>query len=278
MKTEKQTLIKGKPLTEEKVSLLLSTKSEDITLELMRKFFAYKEKANPLFNPQDTFKLQANKLYNKSAIKTTAGRYIVNLLLFGDNPNIGNIIEYINYPLDAKKLGGVDKLLSNAVLEDKLSIKDYYQYIDKVTWLGFSCNSFLVASMTNAMLDPSPEVVARKKELLAQYSKELENDDLNALAKIETELLDLARDGLKDVPDYEIYVSGAKGNFNNNYKLNSIMRGGVKNLATNEVTISTTSLVDGFPPEELNLTGDILIQAPYYRSIDTQRGGTSYHL
>ena len=270
---EKQKLIKGKNLGEKDVAYLLSLKASDIDMQLLKHLFAFSKDGPPKFSPQDKFNLPKGKLFNKDDITTNVGRYIFNLFML-DTEGLGALLGYINKPLDKGMIGKIDNKISTACcITDKLDIKIYFEYIDKIQWLGYSCNFFMAASMTNELFEVPPKVRKRKEELIAQYSGELAKGNTNIVDKIEKELLELSKNELKDVPDYEIYESGCKGSFSNNYKVSTLMRGTSKNLSTGEPEITTSSLIDGVPPEELHVTGDILVQAPHARAIETAKGG-----
>lgn len=50
--------------------------------------------------------------------------------------------------------------------------------------------------------------------------------------------------------------------------------GGIKNLADpNKIHISTTSLVEGIPADEMGYYADLITQASYSRAVGTREGG-----
>ena len=262
---EKQTLQKGKAISDEDIAFLMGLDPKNIDLTFLKEIFAFSADSDPLFNPRDTFTLKKGKLYNVSDLKTTVGRYIFNLFLL-DTEGLGGLLGYINYPLNKGKIQDLDNKIAKAcTIEKKLPIQTYFDYIDKMTWIGFGCNFFMSSSMTNELIETPDKVKKRREELFLEYETEIKNADATAVNKIEKELLDIAKEELKDCPDYEIYESGCKGDFNNNYKVNSVMRGTTKNLGTGESEVMLSNLMDGSTPAEMHMTGDILVQAPYSR-------------
>lgn len=269
---EKQILIKGKKLSQPEITYLLSIKPDDINKDLLESFFAYKKDKDPRFSPQDKFILPKNTLYNDKDIQTNVGRYIVNLHLLAVD-KLGKILGYINKPFDKGVTGWIDSTLAKCLLNDEINNSIYFEYIDRLQWIGYTINHFMVASMNLDLIELPEKTQELKNELLSKYEDKIKDGDTKLLNKVQDELLDSAKKEIKDNPSYEIYASGAKGKFSNNYKVSSIIRGEVKNLGTGESSISTDSLVDGNTPENLDILGDLLVSAPYSRAVDTQKGG-----
>ena len=115
----------------------------------------------------------------------------------------------------------------------------------------------------------APEKVRKRKEELLKANKEaLEKGDIKTVSDIEKELLALAKEELKDIPDMDIYDSGSRGSYSNNYKMTAISRGPVKSVSDPSKTyVSTTSLEDGIKSDEQHIFADILTSASYSRAI-----------
>lgn len=264
--------IKGRDLSSSDVVELLSLNEEDITLSLLKDYFAYRKNNEPKFNVNDRFTLEANILGNKERVRTTVGKYIFNLFIL--KPKLINYIGYYNKVLNKKNIGGLDGKVSSLFLEDKISSEDIMMYIDKMQWLSYGISSFLNSSLTHEMLLLPDSVKQRKEELISKHKKAIDDGDIFTATKIEKELIEMSKEIMKNLPDYEIYESGARGSFGNNFKNTSIMRGPIKNLANpDSVKISTHSLDEGIPPEELPYYADLLTQASFQRAVGTQDGG-----
>jgi hypothetical protein len=265
-------VVKPIEISENNKNFLLSLKEEDVTLELLIKMFANKEKTSAMFKVDDVFTLPKGRLFNEKSERTTTGRYIFNLLVL--SPKIIELVGYQNIPFDDDNLGGLENKLSEYLIEDKLTVQEFADYIDKLQWLGFITAKFLNASLTYNLLTTPKETIELRNKLIQQHKKAIAEGDLITSNKIEKQLIDDAKQRVKDIPDYQIYASGARGSFGNNYKNTSLMRGAVKNLANpDQVHISTSSLMDGIPPEEIQYYADIITQASFSRAVGTREGG-----
>jgi hypothetical protein len=264
----------AKPLqiSEENKNFLLSLGEEDVTLSLLEKMFANKHDTPAMFKPDDYFTLPKGRLYNETSLTTTTGRYIFNLLIL--SPKIITLVGYQNQPMDDGAVGDLENKLSEYLIEDKITVPEFVDYLDKLQWLGFITAKFLNASLTYNFLALPPETEALKKQLLEKYKKEIEAGDLITVNKIEKLLIEDAKQRVKDIPDYQIYASGGRGSFGNNYKNTSIMRGAIKNLANpDKVHVSKDSLVEGIPANEIEYYADLITQASYQRAVGTREGG-----
>jgi hypothetical protein len=259
-------------ISEENKSFLLSLGEEDVTLSMLEKMFANKHNTPAMFKTDDYFTLPKGRLHNDTSITTTAGRYIFNLLVL--SPKIITLVGYQNQAMDDGAVGSLENRLSEYLIEDKITVPEFVDYLDKLQWLGFITAKFLNASLTYNFLALPPETEALKKQLLEKYKKELEAGDLITVNKIEKLLIEDAKQRVKDIPDYQIYASGGRGSFGNNYKNTSIMRGAIKNLANpDKVHVSKDSLVEGIPANEIEYYADLITQASYQRAVGTREGG-----
>jgi len=263
-------VIKGRSLSEPEVKELLNYKADDITKQFMEDNFAFTEKKNPKYCPQDYFVLPAGKLYNDKAESTTVGRYIWNLFLLTDK--LGPLLKYMNYPFDNGKLKKLNNSISQFFLEDKISATDVYEYFDKTNWF-FSISYFINSSLQLDFVMTNPKIKESKEKLLAEHADDISNGNVVTISKIEKELIGEAKEIFKDHPSMQIYDSGCRGSFGNNYKNTSIIRGAMKDFADPSKTfISTTSLDEGIIPSEYKYYCDMSIQGTYSKAIETQSG------
>jgi hypothetical protein len=66
----------------------------------------------------------------------------------------------------------------------------------------------------------------------------------------------MSKDKVKDIPGYQIYESGARGSFDNNYKNSCLMRGSVMNFSDpSRFQSSMASLIEGIPKEDFHIYG-----------------------
>jgi len=265
-------MIKQKELSQDQINLLLELTNTDITLKKLKELFATTENRKKLFNPNDQFLLPINKLNNKNTIFTTVGRYIYNLFIM--YPKLIQFTEYINWELNKDGLEKLEGILAKNLLENKITVEDFIEYINKSQWLGFSLSLFITPSLSYKIIKPVPEVVKRKQELEKQYRKEILDGDPYTSTKMEQELLGIAKEKLVDVPEMDLFNSGASKGFNNAYKNISVMRGAIRdNARPGKYYVSTSNLYEGIKKEEYYQYADMPVLASYSRAISTQEGG-----
>ena len=123
-----------------------------------------------------------------------------------------------------------------------------------------------------------PKAISKKKqELLKKYEKELDEHDPVVSQKIEQELIKDCKEMLKDDPSIDMINSGAKIDWNNNFKNMFVMKGASKNpdpLNPNgEYTVIKSDLTTGIKPDEYAAFSDSLAFGPYARAKKTADGG-----
>lgn len=256
------------------LDLLLSLKADDVDADTIKSLLANTEDKDAPFDATDSFVLPKGRYYNKENVTTTVGRYIFNLVTLTERtgPHIG----YINFPVNGSGMGKIDTKMSELLMADIISVEDYSNWIDRLQWLGFSISDYVNPPLTTDLLVLPEKVKKRKQELLSKEEniKALNNKDIITAGKIEKELLDLSKQELKDLPDMDIYDSGSRGSFGNNYKMTAVSRGVVPSLSNpDEINVSMASLEDGIPPEERYIYADVLTNASYNRAVKTQEGG-----
>ena len=261
-------------LNEKDVQELLALKPSDIGKDLFLNYFAYTKKGNPRFKLNDKFILPKANMGLKEDITTTVGRYIFNKFII--EPNFLDLIGYRNYTFDSGKFGALEGELSEALLNDKITAKQFGDYLNRVQWLGFTFSEVVSPSMSYNVFVPLDKVDKRKEELFKQYEKELAEGDAIVGAKIEQELLSIAKQELAGDPSMDLYNSGARAKFGNHYKNQAIMRGPIKDNATGKFRVATSNYADGIKKEEFNIFGDMITDGAYNRAVGTQQGGLRF--
>ena len=250
---------------------IFKLKHTDITLSFMKKMFANKDKVKKLYNTDDTFTLKAGKLRNTGTIRTTIGRYIVNLFLF-ENVKY----PYVNDAFNKKKVSSIMLEITEMLLEKEVSEEDYADLLNRMGWLGWSISSFVSSTLGYDDFIIPPATAKLKKDLLAKYSEEIENGDTIIVSKIEEQLIASALKELKGTPALDIYAAGCRGSIGNNLKNMILMRGLVADPSRpGKFKVSTSSLVDGTPPEEIVAGANILLAGAGGRAVLTRLGGSS---
>lgn len=256
------------------LDLLLNLKADDVDADTIKSLLANTVDGDAPFDTTDSFVLPKGRYYNKENVTTTVGRYIFNLVTLTERtgPHVG----YINFPVNGSGMGKIEAKMSDLLMNDIISVEDYSNWIDRLQWLGFSISDYVSPPLTTDLLVLPEKVKKRKQELLSKESnvEALNNKDIITASKIEKELLDMSKEELKDLPDMDIYDSGSRGSFGNNYKITAVSRGVVPCVSHPErVNISMASLDEGIPPEERYIYADVLTNASASRSLMTRNGG-----
>ncbi len=266
-------MAKKRMLKKEETSEILSLKNEDITMELLRSYFAVKKgKDEPRFNTFDTLKMPKGHLYNKEEIETTVGRYLANFYVIPEKylKKYG----YQNVTFNKKATEELEKKMATMLLNDEIEIKDFIQFTDNGEWITLGTSYFLVPTMDYAMTVPLPEVMKRREELFKEYEEGIKAGDPNVADTIEKELLSMSKKILKENGNegYDFFESG-EFDFGNNYKKTSIMGGALENPYTKKLNILKSNYVEGIKKEEFPYFANITVTGGYSRNVETQKGG-----
>lgn len=268
-------------LSNEYKKMLLSMKPDDITATFINDYLADraervdgKLKVLPAkIRTNDTFTLLPGEYFNKEKVLTNVGLFIFNKFFIEES--FQKVIGYVNTPVDAKVEADIEKKLSNALLNDVITVEQMVTFLNKLQWFSKQFNSVFSNSFTMNSVKPLPEVVKRKNELLKQHSETLKNGDVVTAVKIEKELTELAKEKLKDDPGMNLYKSGARGSFNNNYKAISIIKGPVFNPSTGKWDFVSSNFVDGINKDEIPVYGNAVVTGAYPKAVGTQVSGYS---
>lgn len=211
---------------------------------------------------------------NTNIIKTTVGIWVFNKAFI--EQDLFELFGYINEPITSKMFKKINKQVSYAVVEDKVPLDALKRLITKTEKFQPYCN-ILSASITENMMSIPKAISKKKQELLKRYEKELDEHDPVVSQKIEQELIKDCKEMLKDDPSIDMINSGAKIDWNNNFKNMFVMKGASKNpdpLNPNgEYTVIKSDLTTGIKPDEYAAFSDSLAFGPYARAKKTADGG-----
>lgn len=226
----------------------------------------------PRFNPYDTIEIPKGSYgktkKNKNNFVTTVGLWIFNKGLIED---LSDVLHYINEPVTADRYMKANEELSYARLEGKITIKQLKDFIMQ-SQIYMSCTSALAPSHTMKMLLVTNVLETKKKELKKKYAKALDEKDIKGIGAMEKELLDYAADYLEGDPSMDMYDSGARSSWGNNFKNMYAMKGAVR-LSDGSYDVVTSSYISGLDKEDIVKTNDSAVGGPYSRAVNTQKGG-----
>lgn len=208
---------------------------------------------------------------NKKPFVTTIGLWIFNKVFI--EPDLFDIIGYINTPIDKKVTKYINQEMTYAVIEDRIPLDALKRYIMKEQKFQPYCN-ILSSSFSKQMLLASSLISKKRTELAKKYSKGLEEKNPIASSEMEKELLSYSKELLKDDKSMDMYNSGAKGNFGNNFKNLFVMRGAIKDPdPTKGYDIVKSNLIDGIKKDDYSAMAKSLAAGPYARAKKTMIGG-----
>ena len=264
--------------SKEEIEYFVNLKEKDITLSFIMDTFGEfngKRKYNPydiITIPPGSYGPSPNKK-NKNSFTTTIGIFIYNKFFFENE--LFYLIPYINHTIDDDTISSINKKLSYALAEDRLTLPVLKNYLNK-TQKVMPYVSILSPNYTDKMITCSDAIDKKRQELFTKYAKEIEAGDEIVCDKITTELLNYAKEYMKDDPSMDIYLSGARGSVNNHFKNIFVTRGLIKDPDPNakqKYKFAKSNYIDGIKPEEYALFANSLASGPYQRSKKTADGG-----
>lgn len=269
---------RSKTITSPKdIEYLVSIKEKDITTTLIMELFGEFESGRR-FNPYDIVTIPKGSYgpdgkKNKNDFTTTVGIWIFNRYFI--EPHLFDLFKYINKTISKKLLGKLNTEISEAVLEDKISVEVLKDFIMK-TQKCMPYISILAPNYTNKMLECSVVIARKKEELYKKYKDQIDKGDEVAANKMEKELLDFAVEYMGDDPSMDMFISGARGNIGNNFKNMFVMKGVIKDPDPNakqKYNVALSNYIDGIKSEEYSLFANSLAAGPYSRAKKTEYGG-----
>lgn len=273
----------SKTITDNKdIEFLCSLKEEDITTSLIMELFADFGK-HQKFNSYDIITVptggyggtlpNGKEKKNTKPFTTTVGRLIFNKFFIESEPQLLDFIGYVNDNVGKKVYGKLFDKLGYAVMEDRISIEVYKKFCKK-SQKFMPYVSILAPNHSDNMLTITKSINKKKAELLAKNKEAIDNGDVMVVDKISKELLEYARELMKDDPAMDMFLSGAGGSFENNFKNMFIMRGSVQDPDPRKsYNIITSNYIDGVSKDEYSKLANTLAAGPYSRSKKTELGG-----
>ena len=266
------------------VNQLLKLTQHDVTYSLIMNLFGSFD-GKSFCNPYDTFEVpvggfwytdaSAKEYRNTEPFITTIGIWIFNIFFlqgFGFSYLFGG---YINENINDKKFNNINQTLIYALAENKITTYTYKQFLN-YTQFFMPFESVLAPNHTEAVLKFSKTIQKKKEELIKANKEALDKGDLVVISKIEKELIEYAKEVLKDDPGLDVYLSGAGGSIENNFKNIYIMKGAVKNpdpSAKQQFNIMESNFFNGVSANEYSLLANTLAEGPYARAKKTEVGG-----
>jgi hypothetical protein len=261
---------------------ILSTDIADIGKSFIEDMFAayHDRETNTFhpapFDPTTPVKLtKAQYKWVKGDIITDLGTLVFNRYLL-EKYNLIQYTGYWNKVIDEDGLRDLVVVINNLCLEDKITTKMLGDFIDARDRLGFWCASFAGCSITAGLIRPMENVQKRKRELFKEYAEALTSDNpvtqVKASGAIESELLKMAKENLREDPGWDMYASGVN-NFTNNFKTINVMRGAVFNNITKKYDVVESSLMEGVKKQDIPAFANSVVAGAYPSAVGTADAG-----
>ena len=264
------------------IEYLVKLTEDDITTSLIMELFG-DFGDHQWFNPYDILTIPAGayggklpdgkEKRNKEPFTTTIGRLIFNKYFIECEPELLQFVGYVNDNVGKKAYGKLFDSLGYAVLEDKISIETYKRFCKK-SQKFMPYVSILAPNHSMNMLTITKKINKRKAELIKQNQEAFDKGDVYVVDQVSKELLAYAKELMQDDPAMDMFLSGAGGSFENNFKNMFIMRGSVQDPDPRKsYNIITSNYVDGVTQDEYSKLANTLAAGPYSRSKKTELGG-----
>lgn len=246
---------------------LLGLKQSDITRDLIEDNLAFhydadaKKVVPPKFKWSDEFSLKKGQCHNDKDIpKTNVGLFIINKFLIEDL--LEKVLGYWNETITDDVLGKMEAKICEALETDVITTEDYAEYQNRLQWI-LSLHTIVCGSFTKGIAGPMKSIISKRDKLTKENKDAIDNGDAVAALKIEKELIEDAKKELKNDPGMELFDSGARGNFNNNYKSISIQKGPVFDPISGKYKIATTSFSEGIKKDNIPVMASSIVQGAY---------------
>ena len=211
---------------------------------------------------------------NSDSFVTTVGLYIFNIYL--RDFNFSRLFDgYYMENISDDNYGSLERTLSYALIEDDIEVEDLKEWENLLQWL-MPFETVLSPHFTEKLITSSKAIDKKREELFKKYKKEIDEGNVDVVSQIEKELVDFAKDYLKDDPSFDTFDSGALADWGNNFKNMFIMKGAMRDPDPNAkqaYKIVTGNYINGIPAEEYSTVAGGTVEGAYARGKKTENGG-----
>lgn len=267
------------------VNHMLVLTQQDVSKSMIIELFGSFNDGKSLVHHYDTFDVppgafkftndKGKEVSNTNKFTTTFGIWIFNIFLIQGFGFSFLFNGYINDNIDKKKFGKIHQTIIYALLEDRISPENYKKFIAYCDFI-MPWETILSPAQTEKMLACTKEIDKLKAKLIKENQEAFDKGDPAVIESVEKQLIDFAKNYLKDDPSLDAFESGAGGTFGNNFKNMYIMKGAIRDSDPNaqqEYHAATSSFIDGISADEYSLLAKSLVGGPYSRSKKTEIGG-----
>ena len=256
------------------VQFILHIEEKDVSSSLIYNLFG-DFGDGPICNPYDVIYIPKGlygpdeKTKNKNVFTTTVGLWIYNRWCF--EHELHHVIGYYNKTIKKKNFKSINQTLAYALLEDKIAVDELKHYLEKTQKI-MPFEIILSPNLDADLLNITEKLNKKAKKLFAENKEALDNGDVVVSERIINELLDYAKEELKDVPSIDNYDAGTGASWGN-FKSFFISKGMMWDEATGEFKMVKSNFLDGITAEDYATTAASLTAGVYSRSKKTAVGG-----
>jgi len=209
----------------------------------------------------------------KETIKTTAGRYLFNLVTI--EAAFGGKYAFINKTLRDADVEALHDKLCDDLLMGKINGEEFGKFQSRFIWLN-NFTEIFVQGLSDTLMVLPPEIRKELDRLVDENQEVIKNGDTTAyINNVENPIIEFARKWYieHDTPGWSMYAKGGKPKFKNSFKNMYLTVGPILDLTTGKYKISTACFSEGIPPEENYLYANQGVFGAYNRAVNTQQGG-----
>lgn len=223
------------------------------------------------WNLQATMRLNPGEYINEKAVDTTLGSFLFNKLLIEDKVSAVWENGYFNEVANKKNIGKLINAISTGLTERKIKLMpNVTGFIQSFEFYGLMLAPALASSLSPALLSVQDDLREERDKLFSEMG---ENPSIQQVVEAEDKLVKMAADKLKNDPAMSLFTSGARGSFDDNYKMMSLTIGPVYNNSTGEYDVIKSNYIDGIQKRDLPAMGNVVVNAAYPKAVGTADGG-----
>ena len=224
-----------------------------------------------LADATDKIKIEKDILSNVDKdIDTTLGRFLLNYLLL--HIPFKDKIPYLNTQKEIS-FKYISNILYNKFIDDEIKKSQIDTFSQNLYFIG-SMSYIFVPVFTKKSITTHPDMEKRRSALLKKYKTELEAGDTLTMSKIETELIDLDKEWLKDDDSMRFYNKNLKKSFSIQRKKQYCIGGITESIGDSSgYKFIDEPFSQGVNEENFSKVANELRAASHARAVQTQDSG-----
>lgn len=220
----------------------------------------------------DDYHPEATVIYK--GINTTLGRVIFNEVCFH---HLGEHHKFINETITKDKLNDILNEHTEFLVDPTVkwyTTEMHRLVLSSVHDLGFGICDVIASSLDYNMLVKKDDVFnAKKKEIFKDIARIVKEKDAKSMLDAEKQLVDFMKEHYKDNQMSDMYDSGCKPKWDNDFKTLKGSIGVAPIPGTGDFEIVKGNLKDGLDVEDMYVQANLQIYGSYNRAVETADGG-----